>query len=820
MAFSLDLGNLLVHLNLDIAQYTRMMGQAEQKMLATSKRMTAIGSQLSLRVTAPIIAMGTAATVMGIKMEDAFIGVRKTVSATEEQFAALQAGFEEMSKRIPLALTELFGLGEAAGQLGIQTENILEFSEVMANLGVTTNLSAEDAATALARLANITQMNQENFDRLGATIVDLGNNFATTEAEIVTMALRVAGAGTVVGLSEDKILSFAAAMSSLGIRSQLGGTALSRVMLEMNTAVLSGTKSLKIFAAVSGQTAKDFQTLFRDDAGEALLQFIEGLQRVKDSGGDMSRVLDTLGFSGIRVLDVFGRLSSAGDLARRSIELGSEAWEENTALLIEAELRYASTASQLKLMVNQLKLLGKEFFDVLKPAILSINEALRINFARFAGLNDNTKLLIVEMLLFAAAIGPVLFALGSFLKLLITIKIALFLAAGAVTVLTGVLVGLGTAISGFKVGTFLSNEFKIVREGAAVMIKTLETIFVNMKFIFKSALAKMRIAWDSFSTSMIRDFINLRTKLPLLFGGISDATARHLEAAIQGASKGHVMLAEATKKHAAEIADIEAAYIKLGETIDREFAQKELEKEAGTLISSEAQEILNKFLAGLGPATQTLKEQFKAFMESVNSGLQEWSDNAADVASNMALAFERAFDRMSREFADFLIEGKANFADFAKSILKDILAIIIRAQIVQPLMVALGFAPAAQVATINASVPTVSAGVKHQGGVVGAGGPSRIVPVGIFSNAPRFHQGGTVGLRSNERAIIAEVGETVHREGEAPGGAPTIIINNESGQNIKQQGTPKFDGKRWIISVVAEDINQFGSLGQLIRGLR
>ena len=115
---------------------------------------------------------------LALSFESAFAGVWETVDATEEELAEIRQGIRDMAKEIPTAATEIAGIAEAAGQLGIKTENILSFTRVMADMGEATNMSAEEAATALARLANITQMPQENFDRLGSTIVALGNNFS------------------------------------------------------------------------------------------------------------------------------------------------------------------------------------------------------------------------------------------------------------------------------------------------------------------------------------------------------------------------------------------------------------------------------------------------------------------------------------------------------------------------------------------------------------------------------------------------------------------------------------------------------------------
>jgi len=180
-----------------------------------------VGKSLSTKITAPIVGLGTLATKSAIDFESAFAGVRKTVDATEEQFAQLERGIRDMSKEIPVSATAIAGVAEAAGQLGIQTENILSFTRVMIDLGEATNLSAEEAASALAQFANITQMSQKEFDRLGSTIVALGNNLATTERDIVNMGQRLAGAGAQIGLTEAQIMSFAAALSSVGIKQRL-----------------------------------------------------------------------------------------------------------------------------------------------------------------------------------------------------------------------------------------------------------------------------------------------------------------------------------------------------------------------------------------------------------------------------------------------------------------------------------------------------------------------------------------------------------------------------------------------------------------------
>ena len=232
------------------------------------------------------------AATSAITFEDAFVGVKKTCDEVYDangqciySYKELEDGIRNMAKEIPASTTEIASVAETAGQLGIKTQDVLGFTRVMIDMGNSTNLAADDAATAIAKFANITGLAadqsmsaEEKYSKMGSTIVDLGNNFQTTEADIMDMATNLASAGTQVGMSESDILALATALSSVGMEAQAGGTAFSKAMIQMQLDVETNSEGLKDWANVAGMSVDEFSTLFRENATGALEAFITGLR--------------------------------------------------------------------------------------------------------------------------------------------------------------------------------------------------------------------------------------------------------------------------------------------------------------------------------------------------------------------------------------------------------------------------------------------------------------------------------------------------------------------------------------------------------------
>lgn len=336
-----------------------------------------------IKTMAATVGIGTAVKKVansGISFESAFTGVTKTVDATSEELSKLRKDIRGMAKEMPESVEEISGVAEAAGQLGIKTKSVAGFTKTMVMLGDATNLSSEEAATSMARFANVTGMSQKNFDKLGSTIVALGNNMATTEKEIVEMATRISGAGSQVGLSEAQIMSFSAALSSVGIEAEAGGTAFSTLLSKMNLATVQGGKSLNSFATVAGMSGEQFKKAFKNDAAGAVLSFINGLDKINKNGGSAIKTLNDMGLSDVRIRDALLRAAGASGTFTEALKIGTKAWNKNTALTKEAETRYKTMESQLQMTKNKLNDIGisvySSFEKPLVKGVATANKAL------------------------------------------------------------------------------------------------------------------------------------------------------------------------------------------------------------------------------------------------------------------------------------------------------------------------------------------------------------------------------------------------------------------------------------------------------------
>ncbi len=374
--------------------------------------------------------------------ESAITGVAKTTDLTDEELAAMSDSIKALSTEIPATTEEIAAVTEAAGQLGIQKDALLDFTEIMTMLGTATNMTADEAATSLARFANITGMATDNYGRLGSVIVDLGNNFATTESEIVAMGTRLASAGKLAGLTEPEIMALAAAMSSVGIEAEAGGTAMTQTLNAIEKAVAKGGDDLAEFARIAGMSSEEFSSAWKNDAMSALTSFIGGLGKLDEQGESTVLVLEDLGLTGIRQSNMLKALGLAADQMTGAVNTANTAWQQNTALTNEANKRYATAQSRLTMMQNAYNNLKVAIGDAYTPALseaYGVGTKVLNSVTKFVQANPGVVAAITGLAtaLGAAAVAAAAFALKA--------KLAAAAAAFLATVTPGVNVIMGVA---------------------------------------------------------------------------------------------------------------------------------------------------------------------------------------------------------------------------------------------------------------------------------------------------------------------------------------------------------------------------------------
>jgi TP901 family phage tail tape measure protein len=306
--------------------------------------------------------------------EQAFAGVRKTVDATTTDLSALSDSILKLSTTIPISATELAGLGETAGALGVTgTRNLESFIRVTAILGETTDLTAQQAADSLGVLSNVLGLTAEDYDRFASSLVNLGNVGASTESQIITIAERFGAAGKLAGLSTDQIIGFSSAVASLGIEIEAGGSALQRFALEVTKFASLGGDELEVLAKTAGVTAKQFQTAFEQDAGKALETFIIGLGKL--AKGEQLAVLEALGFNDVRISRTLLGLAGNTELLTYQLGEAKKGWYELDAANAEASKKFATFSSQMQILRNSIARVGIALGNGLLPPLQRVIKA-------------------------------------------------------------------------------------------------------------------------------------------------------------------------------------------------------------------------------------------------------------------------------------------------------------------------------------------------------------------------------------------------------------------------------------------------------------
>lgn len=455
----------------DTAQRFNDVGTRAQVL---GQKMSGVGDGLT-RATAGISSGMLLAARSAINFESDFAGVVKTVDATPQQLDKIRQSFLNLSTEIPVSANELARIGEVAGQLGIKTENIVDFTKTIADLGATTNLSSEEGAASLAQFMAVMGTSQSSIRNLGSTLVELGNNFATNEKSIVEMSQRLSGMGKQTNMSEADVLGLAAAMSTVGIEAEAGGSAMTQVMTKMQNAVMSGGENLGKFAKAAGVSASEFANAFNNRPVEALGLVLKGLKNVKESGGNVNDVLASLGVTGIREADAMKRLSGAldGDSGLgKALEIANKGWKENTALTKEASIRYQTSASKIQMAKNEIQKMAIEMGAQLLPRLAEVLQhskpvvkTLGDMMLWFSKLPPTVQLAVLGMGPFLSVLGRLTTGAGAGVKSIGTLiqwlgKIRTGKAVADVAKLGTEIAGVGTkAVNTGSMASMLTNPY-------------------------------------------------------------------------------------------------------------------------------------------------------------------------------------------------------------------------------------------------------------------------------------------------------------------------------------------------------------------------
>lgn len=287
--------------------------------------------------------------------QTAMAQISRTSGVGGDALVNLQHDFEDLAGSIPTSFGNLSQIATLAGQLNIPASRVADFTKQTAMFAATTNVSAEAAATAFGRLDALLPDVNGQYDKLGSSILNVGVNSVATESEIINTTNQIAAAGAQAGFATDEIVGLAASFASLGVAPEAARGTTIRFFSTINTAISQGGENLQKFATLSGMSAEEFKKAWKDDAGGAFLDLLNGMKKVSDSGQNLEAIIRSMGITAVRDINALLKLSQNAEIVGDNFSYAADGFQNANQLANAFGIQSATVASKIQMLVNSVQ---------------------------------------------------------------------------------------------------------------------------------------------------------------------------------------------------------------------------------------------------------------------------------------------------------------------------------------------------------------------------------------------------------------------------------------------------------------------------------
>ena len=351
------------------------LGQLRYAMYDVTQTAAIMGVALGAAFIAPI--------AVAVQWQREFANVQRTFGGAPEMIKPLREAFVGLAQEIPESFSALTKIGTLANQIGIDSGQVVNFTEVVAKFGATSGVSVEESATAFGRLNSLIPDVKNNFTGLADSVLSVGVNSVATEGQILKVATQISSITAAAGFGYEATVGFAGALASVAVPPELARGVTTRVFGTLSRAINEGGARLEQFGAIAGMSGAEFKKGWSEDSSKTFLKFMSG---IKAQGGGAEEAIRALGITSVRDVPILLRLANAADSAGTAGGLMAQTFKDaaNAAGTMEGQYGIIadSISSKITVLVNNVQALmdaaGSGSFGALGTVLDTASNALKV----------------------------------------------------------------------------------------------------------------------------------------------------------------------------------------------------------------------------------------------------------------------------------------------------------------------------------------------------------------------------------------------------------------------------------------------------------